>query len=158
MRSFVLCDKWLPQHLCLTLSDLTSQLLVLQHSCMHQNSWAPIISNFVFILQIFRLTPQNLQKLLISPMSLLSIMNSLMFSAKLKLKFSLLIVLMISKSIWKVLNLWLVLYTLFWHLNKSVIATTRRNGTCSMLTSAKLSVGYLVVGITRELNKEPSLY
>jgi len=27
-----------------------------------------------------------------------------------------------------------------------------------MLTSAKLSVGYLVVGITRELNKEPSLH
>jgi len=27
-----------------------------------------------------------------------------------------------------------------------------------MLTSAKLSDGYLVVGITRELDKEPSLY
>ena len=27
-----------------------------------------------------------------------------------------------------------------------------------MLTSAKLSVGYLVVGITRELNKKPSLH
>jgi len=39
-----------------------------------------------------------------------------------------------------------------------VIATTRWNGTCSMLTSAKLSVGYLVVGITRELDKEPLLY
>ena len=41
----------------------------------------------------------SLQKLLISPMSLLSIMNLPMFSAKLKLKFSLLIVLMTSKSI-----------------------------------------------------------
>ena len=40
----------------------------------------------------------------------------------------------------------------------SVVATTRRNSTCDMLTSAKLSVGYLVVGITRELNKEPSLH
>ena len=39
-----------------------------------------------------------------------------------------------------------------------VVATTRRNGTCSMLTSAKLSIGYLVVGITRELDKEPSLH
>ena len=39
-----------------------------------------------------------------------------------------------------------------------VVATTRWNGTCSLLTSAKLSVGYLVVGITRELNKEPSLH
>jgi len=39
-----------------------------------------------------------------------------------------------------------------------VVATTRQNSTCDMLTSAKLSVGYLVVGITRELNKEPSLY
>ena len=39
-----------------------------------------------------------------------------------------------------------------------VVATTRWNGTCSMLTSAKLSVGYLVVGITRELNKKPSLH
>jgi len=39
-----------------------------------------------------------------------------------------------------------------------VVATTRWNGTCSMLTSAKLSVGYLVVGITRELDKEPSLH
>jgi len=29
----------------------------------------------------------------------------------------------------------------------SVVATTRQNGTCSMFTSAKLSVGYLVVEI-----------
>jgi len=39
-----------------------------------------------------------------------------------------------------------------------VVATTHRNGTHSLLTSAKLLVGYLVVGITRELNKEPSLH
>ena len=39
-----------------------------------------------------------------------------------------------------------------------VVATTRWNGTCDMLTSAKLSVGYLVVEITRELDKEPSLH
>jgi len=42
-----------------------------------------------------------------------------MFSAKLKLKLSLLIVPMTSKSIWKrVLNLQLALYTLCQHLNK----------------------------------------
>jgi len=40
----------------------------------------------------------------------------------------------------------------------NVVATTRRNSTCDMLTSAKLSVGYLVVGITRELDNEPSLH
>ena len=52
-------------------------------------------------------------------MYLLSIINLLTFSAKLKLKFSLLIILITSKSIWKkVLNLQLALYTLFWHLNK----------------------------------------
>ena len=39
-----------------------------------------------------------------------------------------------------------------------VVATTRQNGTCSLLTSAKLSIGYLVVGITRELDKEPLLH
>ena len=39
-----------------------------------------------------------------------------------------------------------------------VVATTHQNGTCDMLTSAKLSVGYLVVGITRELDKKPSLH
>jgi len=39
-----------------------------------------------------------------------------------------------------------------------VVATTCRNGTCSMLASAKLSVGYLVVGIIRELDKEPLLH
>ena len=39
-----------------------------------------------------------------------------------------------------------------------IVATTHHNSTCSMLTSAKLSVGYLVVGITRELDKKPSLY
>jgi len=39
-----------------------------------------------------------------------------------------------------------------------VVATTRRNGTHSLLTSAKLSVGYLVMGITKELDKEPSLH
>jgi len=41
---------------------------------------------------------------------------------------------------------------------RTVVATTHQNGTRSLLTSAKLSVGYLVVGITRELNKEPSLH
>ena len=39
-----------------------------------------------------------------------------------------------------------------------VVAATRWNGTCSLLTSAKLLTGYLVIGITRELNKEPSLH
>ena len=39
-----------------------------------------------------------------------------------------------------------------------VVATTRHNDTCSLLTSAKLLVGYLVVKITRELDKEPSLH
>ena len=39
-----------------------------------------------------------------------------------------------------------------------IIATTHQNGTYSMLTSAKLSVGYLVVGITRELDKELLLH
>ena len=41
---------------------------------------------------------------------------------------------------------------------ESVVATTCQNGTRSLLTSAKLTEGYLVVGITRELNKEPSLH
>ena len=49
------------------------------------------------------------------------------------------------------------LHKFTWTLH-SVVATTRRNGTCDMLTSVKLSVGYLVVGITRELNKELSLH
>ena len=40
----------------------------------------------------------------------------------------------------------------------SVVVTTRWNGTCSVLTSAKLLTGYLIVGITRELNKELLLY
>ena len=39
-----------------------------------------------------------------------------------------------------------------------VVAITCRNSTCDMLTSAKLSVGYLVVGITRELDKKPLLH
>ena len=56
---------------------------------MYQNFWAPIISNSVFTLWTFRLTLQNLQKLLTFSRSLLSITNLLTFSAKLKLKFSL---------------------------------------------------------------------
>ena len=40
----------------------------------------------------------------------------------------------------------------------SVVATTHWNSTCSMLTSTKLLIGYLVVGITRELDKKPSLH
>jgi len=39
-----------------------------------------------------------------------------------------------------------------------VVTTTRRNSTCDMLTSAKLSVSSLVVGIIRELNKELLLH
>ena len=116
---------WFPylhlRPLCLILGDLTSLLLVLQHSYVYQNSRAPTILNSVFILQTFRLTPQNLQKLLIFPMFLPSIMNSPMFSAELKLKLLLIIVFMTSKSIWKrVLNLQLALYTFFRHLNKKL--------------------------------------
>ena len=40
----------------------------------------------------------------------------------------------------------------------TVVTTTRWNGTRDMLTSAKLSVGYLVVGITRKLDKKSSLH
>ena len=111
----------------LTPSSLTLLSLVLQHSCTHQNSWASVILNFVFVPQIFRLTPQNLQKLLTFPMFLPSITNLLTFSAKLKLKFLLLIILIISKSIWKkVLNLWLAPYTLFQHLNKRFLRNSLR--------------------------------
>jgi len=39
-----------------------------------------------------------------------------------------------------------------------VVATTCQNSTRSLLTSAKLLIDYLVVGITRELDKEPSLH
>ena len=46
----------------------------------------------------------------------------------------------------------------YYPISSSVVATTCQNGTCDMLTLAKLSVGYLVVGITRELDKEPLLY
>ena len=42
-------------------------------------------------------------------------------------------------------------------MNLSVVATTHQNSTCSMLTLAKLTEGYLVVRIIRELNKEPSV-
>ena len=56
----------------------------------------------------------------------------------------------------------LVVLLAFYYLSKQntkiVVTTTRRNSTHSMLTSAKLSVGYLVVGITRKLDKEPSLH
>ena len=82
----------------LTLSDLTLLSLVLQHSCAYQNSQAPAILNSAFVLQTFRLILQNLQKLLIFPMSLLSIMNSPTFLAKLKLKSLLLIVCNLSKQ------------------------------------------------------------
>jgi len=94
-------------------------LLVLQHSCIYQNSQTLAILNFIFTLWTFRLILQNLQKLLTFPMFLLSIINLLTFSAKLKLKSSLLIIHITSKSIWKkILNFWLAPYTLFWHLNK----------------------------------------
>ena len=97
---------------------------------MHQNSQTPTILNSAFILQTFRLIPQNLQKLLIFPMSLPSIMNSLMFSAKLKLKS---LILMTSKSIWKrVHNLQLAPYTLFWHLNKRLSRNSLRKTSISV--------------------------
>ena len=44
------------------------------------------------------------------------------------------------------------------HEEHIIVATIRWNSTRSLLTSAKLSVGYLVVGITREFNKESLLY
>ena len=105
--------------LCLFLSDPTLLLLVLQHSCKHQNFQALATLNFVFAFWTFRLTLQSLQKLLIFPIFLLNIMNLLMFLVKPKLKFLLLIGFITSKSIWKkVLNLQLALYTFFQHLNK----------------------------------------
>ena len=132
--------------LCLPLSNLTSLLLVLQHSCVHHNFWALATLNFVFTLWTFRLTLKNLQSLLIFLMFLLSIMNLLMFSAKSKLKSLLLIVLMISKSIWKkVLNLWLALYTLFWHLNKRLLNSLRK--TSVQVSSDQLSLSAQYTGL-----------
>ena len=102
---------------------------------MHQNFQAPTILNSVFVLQTFRLTLQNLQKLLISPMFLPSIMNLPTFLARQELKFSLLIILMTSKSIWKrVLNLWLVLYTLFQYLNKRLWRNSLRKISTQVLS------------------------
>ena len=99
----------------------------MQHSYVYQNFQAPTILNSVFVLQIFNLTLQNLQKLLTSPMSLPSITNLLIFLAKLKLKPFLLIILITSKSIWKrVLNLQLGLYTLFQYLNKRLSRNSLR--------------------------------
>jgi len=43
-------------------------------------------------------------------------------------------------------------------MNQDVVATTHLNGTHSLLTLVKLTEGYLVVGITRELDKEPLLH
>jgi len=54
-------------------------------------------------------------------------------------------------------SLWSLQYSYLTYI-LHVVATTHRNGTCDMLTSAKLSVGYPVVGITRELDKEPLLH
>jgi len=59
-----------------------------------------------------------------------------MFSAKLKLKLSLLIILMTSKSIWKrVLNLQLALYTLFQHLNKKLLRNSLRKISTQVLSN-----------------------
>ena len=102
---------------------------------MHQNFQAPTILNSVFALWTFRLTLQNLQKLLICLMSLPSITNLLTFSAKLKLKLSLLIVPITSKSIWKrVLNLWLALYTFCQHLNKRLWRNSLRKISTQVLS------------------------
>jgi len=49
-------------------------------------------------------------------------------------------------------------FTKCYNLKLDVVAITHRNSTCSLLTSAKLSTGYLVVEITREPNKELSLH
>ena len=69
-------------------------------------------------------------------MSLLNITNLPMSLANLKLKFSPLIVLMISKSIWKkVLNLLLALYTLFQHLNKKLSRNSLRKTSIQVLSN-----------------------
>ena len=63
------------------------------------------------------------------------------------------------KKTWQeVFDIFLHYLYIVYTINKYVVATTHQNGTCNILTSAKLLVGYLVVRITRELNKEPSLY
>ena len=61
---------------------------------------------------------------------------------------------------WSVLQLcfYYAFYPRVYVLSMSVVATTYWNGTCDMLTSAKLSVGYPVVGITKELDKKPLLH
>ena len=121
---------FLYQHLrplCLSLNDLTLLSWVLWYSCKHQKFWALATLNSVFALQTFRPTLQNLQRLLTFPMSLSSITNLPTFLAKPKLKYSLLIILIISKSIWKkVLNLWLALYTLLQYLNKKLQRNSSR--------------------------------
>ena len=143
-----LCNHWILwflylylRPLYLFLSDLISLLLVLQYSCEYSNFWALAILNSVFILQISRLTLQNLQRFLTFPMSLPNITNLLIFSAKLKLRFSLLIVLIISKSIWKkVLILQLALYTLFQHLNKKLLRNSLRKTSTWVSYDQSLSI------------------
>ena len=72
---------------------------------------------------------------MIFPIFLPSITNSSIFSAKLNLKSSLLIILMTSKSIWKkVLNLQLALYTLFQHLNKRLWRNSLRKISTQVLS------------------------
>ena len=60
----------------------------------------------------------------------------------------------------KYLQFYIIHFLLFFFPTKIqvVVATTCRNSTRSLLTSTKLSVDYLVVEITRELDKEPSLH
>ena len=66
------------------------------------------------------------------------------------LKYNVLLILFSSK------NYFCLSYTLY--VVVTVVATTHWNGTYSMLTLAKLTKGYLVVEIIRELDKEPLLH
>jgi len=68
------------------------------------------------------------------------------------------LVLFLFSSLLFIYSYFLSLFSLFGFIAICVVATTRQNCTCDMLTSAKLSTSYLVVGITRELNKKPLLY
>jgi len=102
----------------LQLSDPIVSILVSKTSAFLYTLKLPGSSNFELCLHSSNIQA-NSEKI--------GIINSLMFSAKPKLKSLLSIVLITSKSIWKkVLNPQLALYSLFWYLNKRLLRNLLR--------------------------------
>ena len=140
--------------------SLSDEWLLQQYTTKYQNSFISSTPSLSELLHLSDNRGENKQHIStveakLSPVRYQTNSILLLFKrmASLIMKITLIQILLVQNSQKLLLEYLHLLYN-----HHLIVATTCQNSTCSMLTSAKLIEGYLVVGTTRKLNKEPLLH